>query len=182
MHTDLFLLVLRFSLFQLLFAAIPLVFLSLYRRSASLLKLIPVLFAILLVDLIAIFFRPFDFQLHWNWQGKFFEFIWPLFIVFAFHWMTPKEVGYSVAGSKSSWKMAFYLGTGIGLFSIFLNLTLGRLFPSSELQTPYPFFETLAFQATMPGLAEEPLYRGILLALFDRYFNKPWKLFGVKIG
>lgn len=171
------LLILQLSLFQLLFAGIPLLCLSLYRKSLFLLKLIPVLFAILLLDLLALFFRPLELPLYWNWQGKFFEFLWPLIIVFGLRWMSPKEVGYSVLGEKSSWLIAACFGLGVGLFSFILNW----VFPSDKMP-PYPLWETIAFQATLPGLAEEPVYRGILLALFDRHFNKPWMVFKTKVG
>jgi membrane protease YdiL (CAAX protease family) len=34
----------------------------------------------------------------------------------------------------------------------------------------------------MPGLDEEPLYRGVLLALLVSAFGKPWRIAGVGIG
>jgi len=38
------------------------------------------------------------------------------------------------------------------------------------------------FQATMPGLAEELVYRGAFLALCDRAFGRPWRIAGAEVG
>jgi membrane protease YdiL (CAAX protease family) len=42
--------------------------------------------------------------------------------------------------------------------------------------------ETILFQATMPGIAEEIVFRGILLALLNKVFAMRWTLFGVRLG
>ncbi len=42
--------------------------------------------------------------------------------------------------------------------------------------------EEVLFSATMPGISEELLYRGVLLAVLNRAFGRPWKLFGASFG
>jgi membrane protease YdiL (CAAX protease family) len=42
--------------------------------------------------------------------------------------------------------------------------------------------ETFLFQLTMPGLAEEITFRGIFLAILNRYLGKPWKIGSVSFG
>lgn len=42
--------------------------------------------------------------------------------------------------------------------------------------------EDLWFQATMPGLFEEALFRGLLLALLDRAWPPRWRVAGVDLG
>jgi membrane protease YdiL (CAAX protease family) len=42
--------------------------------------------------------------------------------------------------------------------------------------------ETWIYQATLPGLVEEAVFRGVLLALLDRAFNARKQMFGVPIG
>ncbi|GAA0540091.1 hypothetical protein FHS83_003796 [Rhizomicrobium palustre] len=42
--------------------------------------------------------------------------------------------------------------------------------------------ETLLFQATMPGLSEELLFRGLLLALFDRMFAARFRILGAELS
>jgi membrane protease YdiL (CAAX protease family) len=45
-----------------------------------------------------------------------------------------------------------------------------------------PTGEELLFQATMPGLAEELLWRGLLLGLLNEVFGQPWRLLGARTG
>lgn len=42
--------------------------------------------------------------------------------------------------------------------------------------------EYFLFELTMPGLHEEPLYRGLLLAIWDRAAGRPCNFIGTKIG
>jgi hypothetical protein len=42
--------------------------------------------------------------------------------------------------------------------------------------------ETLAYQATLPSLAEEPVFRGILPALLAGALGSPWRLVGARLG
>jgi membrane protease YdiL (CAAX protease family) len=42
--------------------------------------------------------------------------------------------------------------------------------------------ETLAFQLTMPGLEEEPFYRGILLLALNEAFRARVRLLGIQVG
>jgi hypothetical protein len=42
--------------------------------------------------------------------------------------------------------------------------------------------ETLAFQLTMPSLAEEPLFRAILPALLSMALGSPWRFAGAQLG
>jgi hypothetical protein len=42
--------------------------------------------------------------------------------------------------------------------------------------------ETLLFQATLPGIAEELVYRGILLTILNKIFPPRWILFKAKYG
>lgn len=42
--------------------------------------------------------------------------------------------------------------------------------------------EYFLFELTMPGLHEEPLYRGLLLCIWDKVAGRPWNLFGQNIG
>jgi membrane protease YdiL (CAAX protease family) len=42
--------------------------------------------------------------------------------------------------------------------------------------------ETLLFQAVVPGLDEELIFRGVLLALLDQAFLARWRLAGAELG
>lgn len=42
--------------------------------------------------------------------------------------------------------------------------------------------ERLLFELTMPGLQEEPFYRGLLLLIWDRAVGRRFRVFGVQLG
>lgn len=90
---------------------------------------------------------------HWNWAGKCLS-LGLSFVVIALLRLRPESVGLTVR-----WRNAG-VGFGMLLFFIVWGACLGLLFKPGS-----PDAETLAFQATMPGLAEELVYRGILPVL-----------------
>ncbi|HWE99675.1 MAG TPA: CPBP family intramembrane glutamic endopeptidase [Caulobacteraceae bacterium] len=60
----------------------------------------------------------------------------------------------------------------------------GAAMTGLALLTPTPAVsgETIAFQATLPGLEQEVFYRGVLLYALERAFGFRWRLFGVDLG
>jgi len=161
---------------QLLFLAAPLIILACQRKSIDCLKLIPIVYLILTLDILTLsLFRHQFFDLEWNWEGKFLEALWPLVVVYLFKWLTPKEVGYLLPKKKMSWFIGATLGLALASFGLIIDAVLGN-------KNDFPSIETLIFQFTLPGLAEESVYRGILLALFNRYFGHFGKLFGARVG
>ena len=42
--------------------------------------------------------------------------------------------------------------------------------------------EFLLYQVTLPGIAEELAYRGVIQSQLNSIFPKSWKLFGVSLG
>lgn len=89
----------------------------------------------------------------WNWSGKVYSILFACFAVFALR-LNPKAVGLTLAqrNLRTSLMAVFVL--------TLLSTALGFIFRPSS-----PSFETLAFQALMPGLAEELAYRGVAPAL-----------------
>ena len=90
---------------------------------------------------------------HWNWTGKVLSLALSGILILVLK-LRPEAVGITIR-----WRNG-----GIGLLVLFLfvvwGTALGLLFrPGSH------DMETIAFQATMPGLAEELVYRGIVPAL-----------------
>jgi membrane protease YdiL (CAAX protease family) len=96
---------------------------------------------------------------NWNWSGKVLSLAFSAIVVFALG-LSPDAIGLrQQEHPKIAW-------IALGLFLVW-GACLGLIF-----RPGVPDAETLAFQATMPGLAEEIAYRGIapaiLLALMNR--------------
>ncbi len=86
---------------------------------------------------------------HWNWTGKVFSLFLSSIVIYSMK-LSPDAVGLrKQEDSKIAW-------IGIGLFIVW-GFCLGLLFKPGA-----PDAETLAFQATMPGLVEEIAIRGSL--------------------
>jgi uncharacterized protein len=89
----------------------------------------------------------------WNWTGKFLSLALSAIVVVALK-LAPDAVGLTL--KQRSMKVGL-----IGLvFFIVWGVSLGLLFKPGV-----PDAETLLFQATMPGIAEELVYRGIAPAI-----------------
>jgi membrane protease YdiL (CAAX protease family) len=89
----------------------------------------------------------------WNWSGKIYSLLLSILVVLGLA-ISPKAVGLTLSQRN--------LRTSLIALLLFIlwGLSLGLLFKPSPQS-----FETLAFQALMPGLAEELAYRGIAPAL-----------------
>jgi membrane protease YdiL (CAAX protease family) len=96
----------------------------------------------------------------WNWSGKVLSLVFSALVIVALR-LSPDAVGLRLRQEhpRIGW-------IAVGLF-VAWGACLGLLFKPGA-----PDAETLAFQATMPGLAEEIAYRGIapvlLLSLWQR--------------
>lgn len=110
--------------------------------------------------------------LDWNWQGKILALAATLAIAAlpAFGW---RRVGLTLRQAPGSVRSA----VPVALLYCGFFLVLALLFPNDP-----PDGETIAFQLTMPGLEEEPFYRGILLFALDRAFRGRWRFLGVDWG
>ena len=108
----------------------------------------------------------------WNWQGKALALIATLLIASlpAFGW---RRSGLTLAQTAGSLKSAIPV---VLLYVAFFS-GIAWLFPSEPATA-----ETVAFQLTMPGLEEEPFYRGILLFALDRAFRGRKQFLGVEWG
>ncbi len=108
----------------------------------------------------------------WNWQGKVMALATTLAIASlpAFGW---QRSGLTLKQAKGSLPSAVPV---VILYTLFFAV-LAHLFPSDS-----PSGETVAFQLTMPGLEEEPFYRGVLLLALDRAFLGRLRFLGVDWG
>lgn len=108
----------------------------------------------------------------WNWQGKALALAATLLVASlpAFGW---RRSGLTLAQAPGSLKAAIPV---VLLYVAFFS-GIAWLFPSEPAT-----IETVAFQLTMPGLEEEPFYRGILLFALDRAFLGRKRFLGVEWG
>jgi hypothetical protein len=90
---------------------------------------------------------------HWNWTGKLLSLGLSAVVISVLR-LRPEAVGLTFRWRNGR------IGVLALVFFIVWGACLGLLFKPGA-----PDLETLAFQATMPGLAEELVYRGILPAI-----------------
>jgi uncharacterized protein len=89
----------------------------------------------------------------WNWTGKIFSLVLSAMVIVALR-LSPEAVGLTLKQNDRKIGIA-----AIVLFAVW-GTCLGLLFKPGQAD-----LETLAFQATMPGIAEELVYRGICPAI-----------------
>jgi uncharacterized protein len=109
----------------------------------------------------------------WNWQGKILALAATLIVasVPAFGW---RPSGLTLVQAKGSLKRCIPVAL---LYCLFFAV-MALVFPDRSAASP----ETVAFQLSMPGLEEEPFFRGVLLLALERTFAARLKLFGVEWG
>jgi len=112
-------------------------------------------------------------QGHWNWQGKVLALAATLAVAAlpGFGW---RRSGLTLAQAAGSLKSCIPVALLYCLFFV----AMAFVFPDRDPASP----ETIAFQLTLPGLEEEPFYRGVLLLALDRAFTARARLLGVEWG
>ena len=106
------------------------------------------------------------------WTGKALALIGTLAIA-SLPWFGWRRVGLTLAQKAGSLVSAI----PVALLYCGFFLAIALAFPSDP-----PSGEEVAFQLTMPGLEEEPFYRGILLFAFDQAFRGRVRFLGVDWG
>jgi len=108
----------------------------------------------------------------WNWQGKLAALAATIAIAalpaFGF-----RRIGLTLSHERGSLKASLPVAAAYCAFFI----VIGLLFPTDQASA-----EDVAFQLTMPGLEEEPFYRGILLFALDQAFRGRKRFLGVDWG
>jgi uncharacterized protein len=107
-----------------------------------------------------------------NWQGKLLALVATLAIA-AHPSFTWRRVGLTLEHNPGSLRAALPVALLYCAFFVAIALAFESGTASSE---------DIAFQLTMPGLEEEPFYRGILLFALDRAYNGRARFLGVDWG
>ena len=112
-----------------------------------------------------------NFGLQFNWTGKLLSILLSLLVVFGLRVVEPREAGLVRAGRD--WRL-------VGLVALlFAGLQFWGAYSNRHHHGP-PSLETYLYQLTMPGIAEELFFRGILLALLKRLFSRAIPFFGAQ--
>jgi membrane protease YdiL (CAAX protease family) len=108
----------------------------------------------------------------WNWQGKLLALAATLIVALlpAIGW---KKAGLTLRQDRKGLRSAIIVALLVCAVFIYFALKM----PNAPLDR-----ETLAFQISMPGLEEEPFYRGILLLALNEAFRGRVRLLGVQWG
>ena len=108
-----------------------------------------------------------------NWQGGVLSILWPLVIVFLFKWLSPKEVGLSLDKPRRDLFLGLAFGIILGGWNFLDEYLRGSL---------HNLGESTLYMLAIPGLSEELIYRGVLLAILNRYLGEPWNWGGIRFG
>lgn len=112
-------------------------------------------------------------SLQWNWQGKLLEVAWVIVLVAVTRRLSLRDIGVT-APLCPGWRGPTLV---VGGATLALPLAFMLLGARDTLTR-----EGWLFEATMPGIAEELVYRGVLLALCDRALGRPWRIAGADVG
>ncbi len=114
----------------------------------------------------------------WNWAGKLFSIVTTTIVtvlLLVFAGFRARDFGLTFVQAPGTGRAILF---GIIPFLILVGVLVWQMSPPG----PWPGRETLAYQASLPGLDEEFFFRGILLAVFDRMFPTKWDVLGARIG
>jgi membrane protease YdiL (CAAX protease family) len=112
--------------------------------------------------------------LDYNWTGKVFSLALGLACIYWLRVVTPLDAGWTLKQQPGSVRPAALVVAGV----IAIELPIFWLLIPPEQAT----LEDHVFQLTMPGVSEELMYRGVLLALADRVARPTWNVCGAVVG
>ncbi len=91
-----------------------------------------------------------------------------------------RQAGLRWKPSPDAWRAAIWMTALMLAFTLGRNLLIARLgLPQAENVLSLPY---LLYLATLPGLAEELAYRGVIQPQLNRLYGRPWRLWGASLG
>ncbi|MDE3115658.1 MAG: CPBP family intramembrane metalloprotease [Pseudomonadota bacterium] len=115
---------------------------------------------------------------NWNWTGKLVSIATTavmMVLLLAYGGFRARDLGLTFGQAPDTGRAILF---GIVPFLILVGCLAWQMSPHS----PWPDQETLAYQASLPGLDEEFFFRGVLLAIFDRMFPAKRTVLGARMG
>lgn len=150
-------------------------------RGGDLLRPLGLFCAFLLLDIAAMFsfmvVELVPFWGGWPWQYKLLDAAWPILAILLIPTFTAKRMGLQWSARVGSWRA---LGVCCILYVVIaVPLTLWSAHWRLGFAARLPEY---LFEAILPGIAEEFVYRGVLLSLLDEAFGRPWTFGGTPLG
>lgn len=108
-----------------------------------------------------------------NWSAKIYSIIFALIILYRSKALSRDDIGLHFRQHKGS----FWLSMIFILFFIVTGIIVGFIGNKGDFDS-----KTLMYLAIMPGLNEELIYRGFLLGILDKIFDKKFSLFNTDFG
>jgi membrane protease YdiL (CAAX protease family) len=112
-------------------------------------------------------------HLHWSWQESLLSAAWPFLLVALVLGISLASIGVA-SRLRPGWPKPSIVAGGVALAVPAVFFVLGA---RRKLDA-----EGWAFLLTMPGLAEELVFRGVFQSLLNHVFGKPWRLANAEFG
>lgn len=114
-----------------------------------------------------------------HWQGKVLDLLWVVILLAMFRRWARDEAGLTWRIRPGSSAPATILIGGV--FVLFVGLMVWAASEDPSVREGVGL-EQLAYDATIPNLTEELIWRAAMLAVLDRAFGTPWTVFGAPVG
>lgn len=114
-----------------------------------------------------------------HWQGKVIDLTWVAILFGMLHRWARAETGLRWRIEPRSVRPTVLVIGGV--FGLFLALTVASVALDPATATPVSI-EQLAFNATIPNLTEELIWRGAMLAVLNHLFGTPRRVLGAPVG
>jgi membrane protease YdiL (CAAX protease family) len=112
-------------------------------------------------------------HLHWKWQECFLSTAWPFLLIALVPGISLASIGVT-SRFRPGWLKPSIVA---GLLALAVPAVFFILGARKKLDAG-----SWAFLLTMPGLAEELVFRGVFQSLLNRVFGKPWRLADAEFG
>lgn len=123
--------------------------------------------------------QPIAAELQRNWQGKVMDLLWVVILCMILHRWARQETGLLRLPAPGSRRVALRVVGGVS--ALFVALGLLAAATGDAAQRPVDL-EQLAWDATLPNLTEEIIWRGVMLAVLDRALPPTRRVLGAPLG
>lgn len=122
---------------------------------------------------------PFFAELEHNWQGKVLDLLWVGLLFLVLRRWARREAGliWRIRSGSGRWALIVIAG----VFVLFIALTLLAVATDPGAHQQVGVGQVL-YNATIPNLTEELIWRGAMLAVLDRALGTSWHLAGAPVG